>query len=95
MLLATVRSGARHGYAICEEIRRRSGGELDVPEGTVYPALHRLEASGLLESHWADESRRRRRLYRLTKRGRAALGEHAEQWYRFQHAVSAVIGGLA
>src|ERR1700733_13872485 len=61
MLLAVLEAGPRHGYAIVEELSRRSQGEFDVPEGTIYPALHRLEAAGLLSSRWEGVSGRGRR----------------------------------
>ncbi len=93
LLLATVQSGPAHGYAICDVLRQRSGGEFDLPEGTVYPALHRLESAGLLESDWTVVDGRRRRLYQLTHRGRVALGERATQWQRFSGAISAVVEG--
>jgi DNA-binding PadR family transcriptional regulator len=91
MILAVVGSGPVHGYAVIEELKRRSGGELDLPEGTVYPALHRLEADGLLASAWADGGGRRRRVYRLTRRGRTALGDRRAEWQRFVHAVDGVL----
>ena len=59
LLLAALRPGPAHGYAIIEELRRRSGGTFDLPEGTIYPALHRLERQGLIESEWSDASGRR------------------------------------
>src|SRR5256885_15654800 len=61
MILAVVGAAPAHGYAVIEELKRRSGGTFDLPEGTVYPALHRLEAEGLLSSAWGSESGRRRR----------------------------------
>ena len=93
LLLATVGDGPLHGYAVCEELRRRSGGALDLPEGTVYPALHRLEAAGLLDSVWSADSGRRRRVYRLTRRGQAAFTTRQEEWRRFSGAVGDVLGG--
>jgi PadR family transcriptional regulator PadR len=62
VLAALAAAGSAHGYAIIEEIKRRSGGAFDLPEGTIYPALHRLEQAGLLSSRWttADSGRRRR-----------------------------------
>ncbi len=93
LLLATVGDGPAHGYGVCEELRRRSGGALDLPEGTVYPALHRLEAAGLLASTWSAESGRRRRAYRLTRRGRTALADQQEEWRRFAGIVSDVVEG--
>jgi PadR family transcriptional regulator, regulatory protein PadR len=74
LLLAIVDDGPAHGYAILEALRVRSDEAIDLPEGTVYPALHRLEKAGLLASSWDTSSGRRRRIYRVTKRGTAALG---------------------
>jgi PadR family transcriptional regulator PadR len=91
MLLAVLAAEPAHGYAVIEALRRRSGGVFDLPEGTVYPALHRLEADGLLASSWATESGRKRRVYRLTRRGRAALGERRSEWLVFSHAVEGVL----
>ena len=90
LVLSTLREPA-HGYAVIEELKRRSGGEFALPEGTVYPVLHRLEADGLLESSWSAASGRRRRVYRLTPRGRAALGEQEGEWRRFVVAVEGVL----
>jgi PadR family transcriptional regulator, regulatory protein PadR len=93
LLLAVVESGPAHGYAIVEELRRRSDEALDLPEGTVYPALHRLERQGLLASAWDDTSGRRRRVYRLTPLGRQALVAKRREWAGFSRTVSAVLGG--
>ena|SRR5437660_4964679 len=90
LLLAVVAGGPAHGYAIIEELRRRSGGAFDLPEGTVYPALHRLERAGLLTSAWSEEAVRRRRVYRLTARGRRALAREREEWSSFTRAVETV-----
>ena len=90
LLLAVVAGGPAHGYAIIEELRRRSGGAFDLPEGTVYPALHRLERAGLLTSAWSEEAARRRRVYRLTARGRRALAREREEWSSFTRAVETV-----
>src|SRR5690242_16855849 len=70
IVLAALVPGPAHGYAVIEEIRRRSGGAFDLPEGTIYPVLHRLEESGMLSGRWVTaDSGRRRRVYRLTRRG--------------------------
>jgi PadR family transcriptional regulator PadR len=90
LVLAALRDGPAHGYAVIEELKRRSEGAFDLAEGTVYPVLHRLEADGLLESSWT-EGGRRRRVYRLTRRGRAALGERESEWRRFARAVETVL----
>ena len=90
LILAILAAGPGHGYALIEELRRRSGGTLDLPEGTVYPALHRLEAQGLIDSSWTTESGRRRRVYHLTRRGRAALSTRRQEWNAFVRAVEGV-----
>ena len=91
LLMAIVEREPLHGYAIIEELLRRSRGEFDLPEGTVYPALHRLERAGLLESSWAVESGRRRRVYKLTRKGRNALEERRAEWRGFSSAIGAVL----
>jgi PadR family transcriptional regulator PadR len=91
LLLAIVAGEPAHGYAIIEELKRRSGGAFDLPEGTVYPALHRLEQSGLLASSWASETGRRRRVYRVTTHGRRALAGERRAWQGFTRAVEAVV----
>jgi DNA-binding PadR family transcriptional regulator len=91
LVLAAFADGPAHGYAVIEELRRKSEGAFDLAEGTVYPVLHRLEAEGLLASAWSTAAGRRRRVYRLTRRGRTALGERRAEWKRFAHAVEAVL----
>jgi PadR family transcriptional regulator len=96
LLLAVVAStGPLHGYSIIEELGRRSGGGFTLPEGTVYPALHRLEREGLLTSRWSQATARRRRVYDLTARGRRALGREREAWSAFAGAADAVWKGAA
>jgi transcriptional regulator len=91
LILAVVAAEPAHGYAIIEELKRRSGGAFDLPEGTVYPALHRLERAGLLESGWSVASGRKRRVYRLTRRGRRRLEASRTEWQAFAHAIDAVL----
>lgn len=93
LVLAVLDDGAKHGYAVIEELRSRSGESFDLPEGTVYPVLHRLEKGGLLSSDWSVVQGRRRRTYELTKRGRGALGDEKRSWEEFAAAVGRVIGG--
>ncbi|MDQ6777289.1 MAG: helix-turn-helix transcriptional regulator [Actinomycetota bacterium] len=93
ILLAVVASRPEHGYAIIEKLRVTSGGAFALPEGSVYPALHRLEQEGLMSSRWAQVSGRRRRVYELTRRGRAQLGERRQAWGEFAAAVNAVLEG--
>ena len=90
LILAVVAAEPLHGYAIIAELKQRSGGTLALPEGTVYPALHRLERAGLLASAWSDGTRKRR-VYRLTPKGRTALGERRGEWREFASAVEAVL----
>lgn len=93
LILATLRhAGPVHGYALITALRERSGGAFDLPEGTVYPALHRLEREGLLSSDWATLEGRRRRVYRLTASGVEALTEQSRQWRRFSASMSTVLG---
>ena len=84
LILAVLANEPLHGYAIIEQLKRRSGGALALPEGTVYPALHRLERGGLLKSEWSDEGRRRR-VYSLTARGRRELSERRTSWLSLIH----------
>jgi DNA-binding PadR family transcriptional regulator len=86
-----VGDGPAHGYAVISELAARSGGALRLPEGTVYPALHRLEAAGLLPSAWVPVGGRRRRLYELTAAGWSALEQRRADWHDFAAAVAAVL----
>jgi len=95
LLLAAVQSRPLHGYAIAETLRTRSDGTFDLPEGTLYPALHRLERAGLLSSHWAEVNGRRRRVYQLTRTGHRALAQRHQDWRDFARAVRAVVEGPA
>jgi DNA-binding PadR family transcriptional regulator len=91
LVLAALRDGPAHGYAVIEELGRRSSGAFELAEGTLYPVLHRLEADGLLSSSWSVVSGRKRRVYRLTRRGTARLAEREGEWRRFSAAVEAVL----
>jgi PadR family transcriptional regulator PadR len=93
LLLAAVQAGPAHGYAIIQRLRRQSGGTFDLPEGTVYPALHRLERAGLLSSAWVMENGRRRRVYAVTQKGATALVAHRRVWETFARGVNAVLKG--
>ncbi len=91
LLLRVLADGPLHGYAVSEELRRRSTGAVDLPEGTLYPALHRLERDGLLESAWSRDTARRRRVYALTARGSAALQERRGEWRAFASVIDGVL----
>jgi PadR family transcriptional regulator, regulatory protein PadR len=92
LVLAVLADAPAHGYAVIEELRRRSAGAFDLPEGTVYPALHRLETSGFLTSSWEAHGGRRRRVYRLTRRGRGRLERGRSDWSAFAGAVTTIVG---
>lgn len=95
LLLSVLSAGPAHGYAIITALRDRSEGTFDLPEGTIYPALHRLEDAKLLTSSWAAGEGRRRRVYALTDPGAEALAAERTEWRRFASGVRAVVGGLA
>jgi PadR family transcriptional regulator, regulatory protein PadR len=92
MLLAVLDKAPVHGYAVIEQLRERSAGSFDLPEGTVYPVLHKLERSGLLSSSWSTVDGRRRKTYALTRKGRAALDRRRAEWHAYARTVGAVLG---
>ncbi|HVH82598.1 MAG TPA: helix-turn-helix transcriptional regulator [Stellaceae bacterium] len=95
IVLAALSAGPAHGYAVIEEIRRKSDRAFDLPEGTIYPALHRLEQAGLLSSRWVvAESGRQRRVYALTGRGERALTERRAVWQQFCDAIGGLLAGV-
>ena len=91
LLLSMLVTGPAHGYRVIERLRERSEGAFDLTEGTVYPALHRLERSGLLESHWSDDAPRRRRVYAVTQAGHGSLAARRRDWAAFAGTMQAVI----
>ena len=93
LLLAAVERQPGHGYALIERVRALSDGAFLLPEGTVYPALHRLERLGLLESAWSADAPRRLRVYSLTDRGRAVLVQRREEWRAFASGMTAALQG--
>ena len=95
LLLSVLSAGPAHGYAIISALRDRSEGMFDLPEGTIYPALHRLEDAGLLVSSWAETDGRRRRVYGLTDQGAAALAAEQSEWRKFATGIQAVLGWSA
>ncbi|MEO7122056.1 MAG: helix-turn-helix transcriptional regulator [Lacisediminihabitans sp.] len=91
LILAVVDEEPLHGYAIIEALRVRSGGQLDIPTGSVYPGLRRLEAAGYLTSGWSTTGGRRRRTYALSASGHRALAAQRQEWIAFSSVVSAVL----
>jgi PadR family transcriptional regulator PadR len=92
LLLAILAEGPAHGYAVIESLRQRSGGLFDLPEGTIYPALHRLENQGLLGSRWSEDSARRKRIYQITPKGQQVLSKRQDEWKTFSKAINATVG---
>ncbi|HEY4017341.1 MAG TPA: helix-turn-helix transcriptional regulator [Pseudonocardiaceae bacterium] len=80
MLLAVLTTRPGHGYAIIEALRQRSGGRVNLPSGTIYPALHRLENAGFVCSRWELVAGRKRRVYEITQAGEQALCETRANW---------------
>ena len=96
LLLATLRrTGPVHGYGLITALRDTSGGAFDLPEGTVYPALHRLERDGSVASSWDTSAPRRRRVYVLTPAGAAALADKRKGWHAFVTGVQSVLNHRA
>lgn len=91
MILSVLEGEPLHGYAVMEALQQRSGGELDLPTGTLYPALRRLERAGYLRSEWSTVGGRRRRTYRLTATGKRMLAEERTEWRAFAALVDGVL----
>jgi len=94
LLLAALAKAPAHGYGVLAQLREMSGGEFELPEGTIYPALHRLQRQGLLASTWQESGGRRRRVYRLTAGGQRALAGRRQAWERFSGGVSRTLEAL-
>jgi PadR family transcriptional regulator, regulatory protein PadR len=93
LILKTLSGGEMHGYAIARWIFDNSGEELSIEEGTLYPALHRMEDRGWIEAEWGvSENNRRAKYYSLTARGRKELAKRLTEWGRFTAAVDRVLG---
>ncbi|HEY7369078.1 MAG TPA: PadR family transcriptional regulator [Thermoanaerobaculia bacterium] len=92
LILKTLAAGANHGWGISQRIQQLSREVLQVNQGSLYPALYRLEQRGLIEASWGvSENNRRARFYELTRAGRRALTEETESWERFAAAVARVL----
>jgi DNA-binding PadR family transcriptional regulator len=91
LLLATLEDGPRHGYAVKEALREGSDGRFDLPTGTIYPALHRLEEAGLITGSWSTVDGRRRRTYTLTAHGVRRLHADRSNWHGFAAAITSLL----
>jgi PadR family transcriptional regulator, regulatory protein PadR len=92
LILEALRHEPNHGYRIAQQIKERSRGVLDFKEGTLYPALHKLENDGLVKSHSGMENGRPRRYYRITESGRKALSKDRAHWREVSQAVTIILG---
>ena len=92
LILKVVALGPLHGYAIAQRLQQVSRDVVQVPQGSLYPALHRLENRGLLSADWKEtETGREAKFYRLTRKGRAQLEAEAANWERLAEAVHLIL----
>ena len=92
LILEVLAQEPSHGYRIAQRIKERSDGVLDFKEGTLYPALHKLQNESLVESYEGVESGRTRRYYRITQSGRKVLNKDRAEWRQLSRAVSIILG---
>jgi transcriptional regulator len=96
LILRTLRSGAKHGYAIARHIQETSEGYLSVEEGSLYPALHRMERRGWIRAEWGlSETKRKAKYYELTAAGRAQLTAKTRTWRSLVNAIAGVLDSRA
>src|SRR5262245_52060099 len=94
LVLKTLAGGRRHGYGIARALEEATDGVVDVEEGSLYPALYRMERKELIEAEWGvSELGRRAKFYRITPRGRRRLAAQTAEWARFSGAISKVLLG--
>ena len=92
LILKIVALGPVHGYAIAQRLQQVSRDVVQVPQGSLYPALHRLENRGLLDADWkATDTGREAKFYRLTRKGRATLGAETASWHRLSDAIGLIL----
>ena len=92
LVLKTLSLAPKHGWGISQRVQQISKGALEVNQGSLYPALQRLEKEGLITSEWGTtDNNRRARYYRITARGRRVLGDELESWRRFAAALDTVL----
>ena len=92
LVLEVVAHGPSYGYEITQTVLSRSAGSFELKEGSLYPALHRLERQQLLGSYWTEHEGRRRKYYKLTAAGRKALAARRQEWQSFAAGVNGVLG---
>ena len=95
LILRTLSEGPMHGWGVSQRIQQVSRDVLQVNQGSLYPALHRLEQQGLIEAEWGNsENNRQAKFYQLTRDGRKQLTEETRSWERISSAVARVLAGM-
>jgi DNA-binding PadR family transcriptional regulator len=95
LILSILQQGDSYGYAIIQQVRELSGGEMEWSDGMLYPILHRLEKKGFIESYWQPaDTGRRRKYYRLCPAGKAELNEQRQMWQTLQEMLQQLHGGM-
>jgi len=95
LILKAVSLGGLHGYGVLLRLQQLSGGQLQIQQGSLYPALYRLEHQGLIASEWGEsENRRKAKFYTLTTAGRKKLRTETNSWNRFSMVVAGVLGAI-
>ncbi|MEX0717984.1 MAG: PadR family transcriptional regulator [Planctomycetaceae bacterium] len=92
LVLEIIGDGPTYGYAIVQTVGERSKGYFELREGSLYPALHRMERRKLLSSYWQEADGRRRKYYKLTAAGRKALAARKREWREFSAGVNGILG---
>jgi transcriptional regulator len=92
LILEVLAPGPNYGYQIVQTVAARSDGSLELKEGSLYPALHRLERQKFLSSYWDEFEGRRRKYYKLTASGRRILAAKRDEWLQFASGVNGVLG---
>jgi len=93
LILEVISNGPTYGYEIAQTVLDRSRGYFEITEGSLYPALHRLERQKYLEAHWKEADGRERKYYKLTPVGKAALAAKKQEWRQFASGVQGILGG--
>jgi PadR family transcriptional regulator, regulatory protein PadR len=95
LILKAVSLGGLHGYGVLLRLQQLTGGQLQIQQGSLYPALYRLERKGLIASEWGEsENHRKAKFYSLTAAGRKQLRSEADSWNRFAAVIAGVLGAL-
>jgi PadR family transcriptional regulator, regulatory protein PadR len=92
LILQLLIKSPKHGYELTSQIKKITSGAIEISEGTIYPALHSLEADGFVTSTWTDgEGKRKRKVYRITPQGKKLLKEKKESWFKFAAAMAELL----